>query len=118
MNLSKCKRVALFNLVQKGEEEPYIEFRHYGLSARQRSVNRSIKRLVNNKKVPNLSRYNDIADYLISQGGNVSSDSEADDIPESKIVLPEDFQDKKKNTQVSLKLHELGPRLKLTLIKI
>ena len=41
-----------------------------------------------------------------------------DDIPESKIVLPEDFQDKKKNTNVALKLHELGPRLKLKLVKI
>lgn len=32
--------------------------------------------------------------------------------------MPEDFQDKKKNTNVALKLHELGPRLKLKLIKI
>ena len=41
-----------------------------------------------------------------------------DDIPESRIVLPEDFQDKKKNTSVWIKLHELGPRLRLKLIKI
>jgi ribosome biogenesis protein SSF1/2 len=33
-------------------------------------------------------------------------------------VLPEDFQDKKKNTNVALKLHELGPRLRLRLVKI
>jgi len=36
----------------------------------------------------------------------------------SKIVLPEDFQDKKKNSTVSIKLHELGPRLRLKLVKI
>eukprot|EP00349_Pseudokeronopsis_sp_Brazil_P000293 CAMPEP_0202961462 /NCGR_PEP_ID=MMETSP1396-20130829/5516_1 /ASSEMBLY_ACC=CAM_ASM_000872 /TAXON_ID= /ORGANISM="Pseudokeronopsis sp., Strain Brazil" /LENGTH=105 /DNA_ID=CAMNT_0049681291 /DNA_START=543 /DNA_END=860 /DNA_ORIENTATION=- len=41
-----------------------------------------------------------------------------DDIPESRIVLPEDYQDKKKNSTVSIKLHELGPRLKLKLHKI
>ena len=69
--------------------------------------------------MPNLSRYNDIADYLLSQGqGGMTSESEADDIPESRITLPEDFQDKKKNTSVALKLHELGPRLRLKLVKI
>ena len=41
-----------------------------------------------------------------------------DDIPESKLILPDDFQDKKKNTSVALKLHELGPRLRLSLMKI
>jgi ribosome biogenesis protein SSF1/2 len=109
--------VVLFNLVSDKDGE-FIEFRHYGISARQRSVNKSIKRLVNNKKVPNLSRYNDIADYIFSKGGGYSSESEVDDLPGSKIVLPEDFQDKKKNTNVAIKLHELGPRLKLKLIKI
>ena len=39
-------------------------------------------------------------------------------MPGSKIELPDDFQDKKKNSQVALRLHELGPRLKLKLIKI
>lgn len=117
MNLSQCKRVVLFNLVTT-EEGEFIEFRHYGISARQRAINKSIKRLVNNKKVPNLSRYNDIADYIFSKGGGYSSESEVDDLPESKIVLPDDFQDKKKNTNVALKLHELGPRLRLKLVKI
>ena len=110
----------MFNLVTDtttGEPEG-IEFRHYGISARQRSINKSIKRLVNNKKVPNLSRYDDIADFIYSRGGGYSSESEADDIPEGKVVLPEDFQDKKKNSTVALKLHELGPRLKLRLLKI
>lgn len=74
--------------------------------------------MINNKKVPNLSRYQDIADFIYSRGGGYQSESEIDDIPEGKIVLPEDFQDKKKNTNVALKLHELGPRLRLKLVKI
>lgn len=120
MNLTQCKRVVMFNLVNNPEtgEAESIEFRHYGISARQRSINKSIKRLINNKKIPNLARYDDIADFIYSRGGGYSSESEVDDIPESKIVLPEDFQDKKKNTNVALKLHELGPRLKLKLVKI
>lgn len=47
---------------------------------------------MNNKKIPNLSRYNDIADYLLQKNaGEYTSESEADDIPESKIILPEDY---------------------------
>ena len=120
MNLTQCKRVVMFNLVTNAEtgEAEGIEFRHYGISARQRSINKSIKRLVNNKKIPNLARYDDIADFIYSRGGGYSSESEVDDIPESKIKLPEDFQDKKKNTNVALKLHELGPRFQLKLVKI
>ena len=39
-------------------------------------------------------------------------------MPGSKVTLPEDYQDKKKDTQVAIRLHELGPRLQLRLIKI
>jgi len=121
MNLSACKRVVLFNLVKDEDGEPYIEFRHYGISARQRAVNKGIKKVINNKKVPDMSRFNDIADYILHNNrvsGGMSSESEMDDLPESKIVLPDDYQDKKGGTSVSIKLHELGPRLKLKLLKI
>lgn len=50
--------------------------------------------------------------------GAYSSESEIDDLPGSKVTLPEDYQDKKKNTQVAIRLHELGPRLTLRLVKI
>ena len=120
MNLSTCKRVVLFNLVTNSEGEPEIEFRHYGISARQRAVNRSIKKVINNKKVPDMSRFNDLADFILHNkgSGGMSSESELDDIPESKIILPDDYSDKKGGTSVSIKLHELGPRLKLGLVKI
>jgi hypothetical protein len=83
----------MFNLVTNAEtgEPEGIEFRHYGISARQRQINKSIKRLINNKKIPNLSRYDDIADFIYSRGGGYSSESEVDDIPESKLILPDDF---------------------------
>jgi hypothetical protein len=60
--------VVLFN-VAKDEKtgEEYIEFRHYGISARQRDVHKSIKRLVNSKKAPNLSRLNDLSDFLLNK---------------------------------------------------
>ena len=67
-----------------------------------------------------MSKFNDLADYIMrnKSTGGMSSESELDDFPESRITLPEDFQDKKKNSQVAIKLHELGPRMKLKLLKI
>lgn len=130
MNLSTCKRVVLFNIVDSGDKQkqtggedgdreektkdqgPVIEFRHYGVSARQRSVNRGIKKLVNNQKVPNLAKYKSIQDFILRNQrkqtagaastadslGAYSSESEIDDLPGSKVTLPEDYQDKKKDT--------------------
>ena len=91
MNLSTCKRIVLFHLAKDPEtEEEYIDFRHYGISARQRAVNKGIKRLINNKKVPDMSRFNDLADYILHNqsrhggtSGAYSSGSEAEDIPEA-----------------------------------
>ena len=69
-----------------------------------------------------MSKFDDLASYFMSKAGKdagaYSSESEADDLPESRIVLPEDYADRKKNTNVAIKLHELGPRLKLHLHKI
>ena len=75
-----------------------------------------------------MARYNDIADYILknqTKGGQsgdslgaYSSESEIDDLPGSKITLPDDYMNKKKDSKVAIRLHELGPRLKLRLIKI
>lgn len=116
LNLSTCKRIVLFNLTTDPKTgESFVEFRHFGISARQRAVNKSIKKVINHKKVPDMSRFNDLADYILHNKGNgaMSSDSEADDLPESRIELPADYLDKVGGTNVSIKLHELGPRLKL-----
>jgi hypothetical protein len=53
-------------------------------------VNKGIKRLINNKKIPDMSKFNDVADYILHNqsrhGGSTgaySSGSEAEDIPEA-----------------------------------
>lgn len=97
MNMSACKRVCLFDRKENGD----IDFRHFGVSARQRAINRGIKRLVNKNRQPDLSRFSSIADYVMKKqrdSGAYSSESEIDDLPGSKITLPDDYQDKKKNT--------------------
>ena len=51
IKLDDCRRVVLFNLVRPEDGSlPYTEFRHYALHARQRDVNKGIKRLINNSK--------------------------------------------------------------------
>ena len=84
--------------------------------------------MINNTKVPNLAKYNDVADFILRNAsrsgtggdslGAYSSESEIDDLPGSKIILPDDYLDKKKDSKVAIRLHELGPRLKMKLIKI
>ena len=86
-------------MIDKVTGEEYIEFRHYGISARQRAVNKTIKKLVNNGKVPDMSKFNDLADFILhNKSSGFSSESEIDDLPESKITLPEAYGDKAKNT--------------------
>ena len=70
MNLSTCKRIVLFNLIKDplNENEFIIEFRHYRISMRQRDVNRGIKKLLNSKKLPDMSKFNDLADYIMRNG--------------------------------------------------
>jgi hypothetical protein len=48
MKLGDCKRVVMFDLTQPEDNGPMvIEFRHYAISARQRSVNKGVK-IINN----------------------------------------------------------------------
>ena len=96
-----------------------MEFRHYALHARQRDVNRGIKRLVNKARLPNLSKMNDIADLILGKRQNYySSESEADDLPNSKVELAQNYQGKQKSSNVAIRLYEVGPRMKLELLKI
>jgi ribosome biogenesis protein SSF1/2 len=41
-----------------------------------------------------------------------------DDLPNSKVQLGQDYQGKPKNSNIALKLHEVGPRMQLELVKI
>lgn len=66
-----------------------------------------------------MSRFNDLADFILhNRSSGFSSESEMDDLPEAKITLPSDYQDKAGGSQVAIKLHELGPRMTLKLVKI
>lgn len=55
-------------------------------------MNKSIKKLINNKRIPDMSKFNDLADFIMhNKASAYSSESEIDDLPEAKITLPEDY---------------------------
>jgi len=141
VKLGDCRRVVLFNFIRRNvddndvsdknmkgvdddeDEDEEVEIRHYAIRAKPVGVDRKVRRLVE-AKIPNLSKLNDIADYITnstsaSATGGEMSDSEAED-ETSHVVLPSKFRGKGNNQsqKSALKLIELGPRLRLKLYKV
>jgi ribosome biogenesis protein SSF1/2 len=123
VRLSECRRVVLFHLLddQDGvddETRSVVQMRHYAIRATPVGVNRRIRRIVQDK-LPNLSKCQDIADYL---GGGGISDGASDSEPEEDLVvqLPDKYIGKgnAKAQKSALKLVEIGPRLSMELVKV
>lgn len=118
--LSDIRRVVLFNFMGGDSEE--VEVRHYALRANPTGVNRGIKKVVQ-AKIPNLSKIDDIADFVMGYGGAGAggelSESEGED-ETSHVVLPQKYVGKgnAQSQKSALKLVELGPRLRLKLNKV
>nr|CAG4641648.1 EOG090X0508 [Eurycercus lamellatus] len=98
-------------------EDGSVEFRHYSIKAVPVGVTKAVKRLVQSK-IPNLGNLNDISEF-ISKSGQFS-DSEAEDDPVSKVTLPQDLAGRgsKAGAKSAVRLVELGPRMRLQLMKI
>ena len=144
VQLSDCRRVVLFHYLPQQEvtndfikdDDGYnddgnidpqkaivdlVQVRHYAIQATPTGVNRRIRRLVvsDSKKLPNLNKCEDIADYLqgyVSDGGGSDSEAEADQV----VTLPDRYvgRGNHKSQTSALKLVEIGPRLTLELQKV
>ena len=150
VKLADCRRVVLFNFMRRdvddqvkkqkaggdkndpnhydGEEDEEVEVRHYAIKATPVGVNRKVRRIIQ-AKIPNLSKLDDVADYISGQttsgapapaatsGG--MSDSEAED-ETSHVVLAQKYTGRGNaaSQKSALKLVELGPRLRLKLAKV
>ena len=112
VELRKCQRVVLFHL--DGESD-CVEMRHYSIRAVPTGVHRGLRRVVQ-AKVPDLRRLEDVADLLLGDGG---AESEAED-EEASVVLPQRYggRGNAKAQKTSVRLAELGPRLRLRLLKV
>nr|CAG4638410.1 EOG090X0508 [Cyclestheria hislopi] len=114
VKLGTIRRCVLFNYFP---EDGSIEFRHYSIKSVPVGVSKAVKRLVQSK-VPNLAKYSDISEFITKSGQ--LSDSEVEDDPANQVTLPQSLGSRgsKAGSQSAIRLVELGPRLRLQLVKI
>ena len=118
MSIAACRRVLLLHKKPEAEGDG-IELRQYMIKATPTGVSRGVKKLVRAQNVPSLGRYADVADFLLrGKSGAYSSGSEGETDDEEKTELPQATHAAKQGQQVSIKLHELGPRMQMRLIKV
>lgn len=124
VKLKQCKRVVLFNLeeiqTETGETDVIVDIRHFMVTASPVGITRKVKKIIK-AKIPKLGNYEDIGDYVLgAAGGDMSSDSEAEDNEDNRVVLPQDIAGRGnlESQKSALRLKELGPRIQLKLIKI
>lgn len=122
-------------LVSYNHSTGLVSMRHFMISVRPQGVSRRVRKLLNPAKAraPDLTKTDDIADYLLRRRGS-SPGSEAasgyDSMSESEaseaesdsnaVELPEDYvgRGNRKGERKAVRLLETGPRLELQLVKI
>jgi ribosome biogenesis protein SSF1/2 len=138
VKLRDCRRVVLFNFMRReegdsvnpngqSEEDEEVELRHYAIRANPVGIDKKVRRVIQ-AKIPNLSKLEDISDYITGTtasgapagaASGAMSDSEAED-ETSHVVLPQKYAGKGnvKSHKSALKLVELGPRIRMKLTKV
>ncbi|CAG0894678.1 unnamed protein product [Darwinula stevensoni] len=115
MEVKKMKRVLL---IHKDAESGELELRHFAVRLAP-VAGRPIKKLTSNH-VPNLAKYDDVADFVLKSGQLSESEGEADD-PSAQVTLPEGMEVKGQigsAKQSAVRLTEIGPRITLQLMKV
>ncbi|GBO37309.1 Suppressor of SWI4 1 [Araneus ventricosus] len=81
-------------------------------------MSKAVKKLIQSK-VPNLSQYQDIGDFL-QKSGNLSESEVEMDTPANTVVLSQPISTRGNITseKSAIRLFEMGPRIKLQLVKI
>ncbi|KAK7590161.1 hypothetical protein V9T40_001774 [Parthenolecanium corni] len=114
VKLSEIRRCVMLNY---DPETQLVDFRHYAIKAVPVGLSRSVKKIVQSK-IPNLSKYEDISEFLTKP--SMMSDSEMEDDPNSHVEVPQKLPARGNivSQKSSIRLSELGPRLTLQLIKV
>ena len=117
IQMKKCKRVVLVSMVKNSDGTPEFSIRHYEIEIEKYSVKKTISNLINGKALlgKNLSKFDNIADYVLKQSGFTSqSDMDDPNLGSCEIMNDGDSNQEK----VKIRLREIGPRLDLELYKI
>lgn len=112
VRLSDVRRVVLCHY---NREEDMIEFRHYAITVKMVGVSKTVKRILR-ADLPNLSQYDDISEFIMREAAGSDSEVEEDSV----VTLAQDYLGKqnKKSSKRAVNLIEIGPRIKMQLIKI
>ncbi|OVA02640.1 Brix domain [Macleaya cordata] len=113
VKLSSCQRIVLLNY---DKETKLIDFRHYSIRLQPVGVSRRLRKFVQNHQAPNLSTLQDVSDFVTKAG--YGSESEADDDAATVSLASDIGRVNRASTKSAVKLQEIGPRMKLQLIKI
>jgi hypothetical protein len=81
VKLSQCRRVVLF---RRDPDTGSFDLRHYVVNVKAAGLTRGIKKIVRRRKIPNLSRYDDIGEYVTGGG---ASDSEGEDGEDERVQI-------------------------------
>ncbi|CAF1146860.1 unnamed protein product [Adineta steineri] len=117
VDLSTIKRCVLLSL---DPVNGFIEFRHYNIKIAPSGISRAAKKLLQGK-VPDLSRFNDISDFMYREGNASESEDESTGNPdENEVILSQQLRSRGnlKSNQSAIRLTEIGPRMTLELVKI
>ena len=113
VELKHIRRVLLVHR----EPDASIHIRHYEITVKPTGLSKGVKAVIRTE-VPDLGRYDDIADFILRGGEGYESD--ASDFGDNKVMLPQTMRGvgNKASQQSAIRLTEMGPRLKLDLLKI
>jgi len=105
-------------LINYDPETELYDFRHYSIRVVPVGVSKAVKKFMGNK-LPDLSRFNDVSEFMTKAG--ILSESEGEDDPSAQVTVGSRKIVSGKGTgpqKSSVRLSELGPRLTLQLIKV
>ncbi|CAJ0964130.1 unnamed protein product, partial [Mesorhabditis belari] len=113
VQLKAVRRCLLLNY---DPETDTIDMRHYAIKTVTSGLAKPVKKLVSSK-IPDLSRYKDISDFFINPGQLSESEWEEE---QKEVDLPQDIFSRglSQGQKSNIRLLELGPRLKLELVKV
>eukprot|EP01119_Soliformovum_irregulare_P022625 TRINITY_DN7791_c0_g1_i2.p1 TRINITY_DN7791_c0_g1~~TRINITY_DN7791_c0_g1_i2.p1 ORF type:complete len:317 (+),score=100.30 TRINITY_DN7791_c0_g1_i2:66-1016(+) len=117
MKLAECRRVVLMTY---SNETKMIELRHYEVTGTVQGVDRRFRRLAADRLPKNLGKVNDIADYMMGEGGATSASEGEEDDAENTVELEQKFNGagNLQGAKTAIRLKEIGPRITMQLIKI
>ncbi|EWM27259.1 Brix domain protein [Nannochloropsis gaditana] len=121
VRLTDCRRIVLYDYEA---DTGVVEQRHFAIRAAPSELHKSVKRLVQTK-IPRLGKMTDISEFILGPalqaygGAGAASDSEVED-EASHVILPDRFRGRGnlKSQKSAIRLAELGPRLRLRLMKV